>query len=85
VVLVACTTSSGTAVKDDLVVMGVIVAELVIWGVVMPSMAAGVRACLEPIPAVAFYIGVLLPIGAIIYRLGRPWPFSPLVNGETAR
>lgn len=74
VVLLACTSSSGAAVKDDMVVMGVIVTELVIWCVLMASMVTGARVWLDPIAPVALYIGLLLPIGTIIYRLARPWP-----------
>jgi hypothetical protein len=84
VVLLACTSSSGAAVKDDMAVMGVIVTELVIWCVLMASMAAGVRAWLQPILPVTFAIGVLLPIGTIIYRLARPWPKeSTAAAGDT--
>jgi hypothetical protein len=74
VVLLACTSSSGAAVKDDMVVMGVIVSELVIWCMLMASMVTGARAWLDPIVPVALFIGLLLPIATIIYRLARPWP-----------
>ena len=74
VVLLACTSSSGAAVKDDLVVMGVVVTELVIWCMLMASMVTGARAWLDPILPVTLFIGLLLPIGTIIYRLARPWP-----------
>lgn len=74
VILLACTSSSGAAVRDDMAVMGVIVTELVIWCVLMASMVSGARAWLDPILPVTLYIGLLLPIGTITYRLARPWP-----------